>query len=204
MPIETMTDHTIWLTIAVFLPLVGVLALFFINRRDEQTIKAVGIITALATFAVSLYVLSRFDFDNAQKLQFFADHQWIEFIRANYTIGLGDQPAAVRAVQFHHARRDDLHVGQHAGGGQPESVHRPHPRPPGRHGRDLRRPGPDPLLRLLRDRPPADVLHDRRLGRREPHVRLAEVLPLHDVRVGADARRLPGAVLPDRRAELLV
>ena len=88
MPIETMTDHTIWLTIAVFLPLVGVLALFFINRRDEQTIKAVGIITALATFGASLYVLSRFDFDNAQKLQFFADHEWIEFIRANYTIGL--------------------------------------------------------------------------------------------------------------------
>src|SRR5262245_42912803 len=88
MPIETMTDHTIWLTIAVFLPLVGVLALFFINRRDEQTIKAIGIVTALATFAVSLYVLSRFDFDNAQKLQFFADHEWIEFIRANYTIGL--------------------------------------------------------------------------------------------------------------------
>ncbi len=88
MPIETMTDHTIWLTIAVFLPLVGVLALFFINSRDEQTIKAVGIITALATFGASLYVLSRFDFDNAQKLQFFADHEWIEFIRANYTIGL--------------------------------------------------------------------------------------------------------------------
>ena len=88
MPIETMTDHTIWLTIAVFLPLVGVLALIFIDRRDEQTIKAVGIATAAATFLASLYVLARFDFDNAQRLQFFADHEWIEFIRANYTIGL--------------------------------------------------------------------------------------------------------------------
>jgi NADH-quinone oxidoreductase subunit M len=88
MPIETMTDHTIWLTIAVFLPLVGVLALIFIDRRDEQTIKAVGIATASATFLASLYVLARFDFDNAERLQFFADHQWIEFIRANYIIGL--------------------------------------------------------------------------------------------------------------------
>ena len=88
MPIETMTDHTIWLTIAVFLPLVGVLALIFIDRRDEQTIKAVGIATAAATFLASLYVLARFDFDNAERLQFFADHEWIEFIRSNYTIGL--------------------------------------------------------------------------------------------------------------------
>jgi NADH-quinone oxidoreductase subunit M len=88
MPIETVTDHTIWLTIAVFLPLVGVFALIFIDRRDEQTIKAVGIATAAATFLASLYVLSRFDFDNAQRLQFFADHKWIEFIRANYTIGV--------------------------------------------------------------------------------------------------------------------
>jgi NADH-quinone oxidoreductase subunit M len=88
MPIETMTDHTIWLTIAVFLPLVGVLALIFIDRSDEQTIKAIGIFTAAATFLASLYVLARFDFDNAERLQFFADHQWIEFIRANYIIGV--------------------------------------------------------------------------------------------------------------------
>jgi NADH-quinone oxidoreductase subunit M len=88
MPIETMTDHTIWLTVAVFLPLVGVLALVFIDRRDERTIKAVGIATAALTFLASVYVLTRFDFDNAERLQFFADHVWIEFIRANYTIGI--------------------------------------------------------------------------------------------------------------------
>jgi NADH-quinone oxidoreductase subunit M len=86
--IETMTDHTIWLTIALFVPLVGVAALVFVDHRDEQTIKAIGIGTAAVTFAASLYVLARFDFDNAEKLQFFADHQWIEFVRSNYTIGL--------------------------------------------------------------------------------------------------------------------
>ena len=89
MPIETMTDHTIWLTIAVFLPLVGVVALIFIDRRrraDDQGASASP--RRPATFLASLYVLARFDFDNAQRLQFFADHEWIEFIRANYTIGL--------------------------------------------------------------------------------------------------------------------
>jgi NADH-quinone oxidoreductase subunit M len=88
MPIETLTDHTVWLTLAVFFPLVGVAALLFVNRTDERAIKAVGIATAAATFLLSLYVLARFDFDNAERLQFFADHEWIEFIRANYTIGL--------------------------------------------------------------------------------------------------------------------
>ena len=60
----------------------------------------------------------------------------------------------------------------------------------------VRRPGPDPLLRLLRGRPAPDVLHDRRVGRRAAPVRLDQVLPLHAVRLGADDRRLPGAVLP--------
>jgi NADH-quinone oxidoreductase subunit M len=86
--IETMTDHTAWLTIAVFLPLVGVLAILFVPRDDEDTIKGLGILTAAATFAASLYVLGRFDFDQAEKLQFFADAEWIEFIRSNYTIGV--------------------------------------------------------------------------------------------------------------------
>ena len=117
MPIETMTDHTIWLTIAVFLPLVGVLALIFIDRRDEQTIKAVGIATAAATFLASLYVLARFDFDNAERLQFFADHEWIEFIRANYTIGLDGISLPLFVLSsFITLRGADLHVGQHARG----------------------------------------------------------------------------------------
>jgi NADH-quinone oxidoreductase subunit M len=86
--IETITDHSIWLTIAVFLPVVGSAVIMFVPRDEEDAIKGLGILTAAATFAVSLYVLSRFDFDRAESLQFFADHEWIEFIRSNYTIGL--------------------------------------------------------------------------------------------------------------------
>jgi hypothetical protein len=48
-----------------------------------------------------------------------------------------------------------------------------------RHGRNVRGPGPDLVLRLLRTGAAADVLHDRRLGWRESPVRVAEVLPLH-------------------------
>ena len=48
--------------------------------------------------------------------------------------------------------------------------------------------GPHPVLRVLRGRPAADVLHDRRVGRRAAPVRLDQVLPLHAVRLGADDR----------------
>ena len=65
--------------------------------------------------------------------------------------------------------------------------------------------GPHPLLRLLRGRAAADVLHDRRVGRRAAPVRVDQVLPVHAVRLGADDRLLPGAVLPvDRCASTAV
>ena len=112
------------------------------------------------------------------------------------------QPAALHPVDGGHVPRRDLHVGQHARRRQPEVVPDADARAAGRHGRHVHRPGPDPVLRVLRGRAAADVLHDRRVGRRAAPVRLAQVLPLHDVRLGADARRLPRAVLPDRRREL--
>ena len=86
--IDTISDHSIWLTVATFLPLVGVSVIVLIPREEERTVKLVGILTAAATFVAGLVVLSQFDFDNAGSLQFFADHQWIEFIHSNYTIGL--------------------------------------------------------------------------------------------------------------------
>ena len=55
------------------------------------------------------------------------------------------------------------------------------------HERHVRGPGPHPVLRLLRGRAAADVLHDRRVGRRAAPVRVDQVLPVHDVRLGADA-----------------
>src|SRR5262249_22747056 len=58
-----------------------------------------------------------------------------------------------------------------------------------RAGGRLPRAGPVPVLRFLGSLPGADVLPDRILGARPPHLRRGEVLPLHDGRLGADARR---------------
>ena len=88
MPIETISDASLWLPLATFAPLIGVLALVFWPKDDENGIKLVGIATAAVTFVLGIVVLTQFDFDQSDKLQFFADHQWIEFVRSNYTVGL--------------------------------------------------------------------------------------------------------------------
>ena len=85
---------------------------------------------------------------------------------------------------------------------QPEGVPRADPAARDGHDRHVRRPGPHPLLHLLRGRPAPDVLHDRRLGRAQPRIRVDQVLPVHAVRLGPDAAELPGPLLPVEGAHL--
>jgi NADH-quinone oxidoreductase subunit M len=76
------------LSLGTFLPLLGVLAMVFIPKGNERDIKAVGLITALATLAVGIYTLIQFDYDKADHLQFHTTNTWIAPIKATYTIGL--------------------------------------------------------------------------------------------------------------------
>ena len=85
---EVITDQNWLLSVGVFLPLVGVLVMMFVPRGEEMLHKQIALVTSLATFAVGVYTLTQFDFDQADKLQFFADTEWIEAIRSNYTVGL--------------------------------------------------------------------------------------------------------------------
>ena len=112
-----------------------------------------------------------------------------------------DLVAAARAVRLHHGAVRHLLVEPLPGAAQPEGIPRARVDPRGRHERHVRRAGSHPLLRVLRDRAAPDVLHDRRLGRPEPAVRVDQVLPVHAVRLGPDAAELPCAVLPGRHAD---
>ena len=76
------------LSVGTFLPLVGVIVMLFIPKADEQLHKLVALVTALATLGVGFFTLTQFDFDQAGKLQFFAETEWIKVISSNYTIGL--------------------------------------------------------------------------------------------------------------------
>ena len=86
---NNLTDSNWVLSLGTFLPLLGaVVIMFFTSKDDDQTPKVIGIVTAAATLAVGVYTLIQFDYDQADRLQFFVDAEWIEVISSGYTIGL--------------------------------------------------------------------------------------------------------------------
>ena len=85
---EVLTDQNWLLSVGVFLPLVGVLVMLFIPGGEVRLHKQIALLTSLATLGVGIYTLTQFDYDQAEKLQFFADTEWIEAIRASYIVGV--------------------------------------------------------------------------------------------------------------------
>jgi NADH-quinone oxidoreductase subunit M len=85
---EVLSDHNWVLTVGTFLPLVGVLIMLFIPKTDEVLSKSVAIATAAATLAVGIFTLIKFNYDNADKMQFAADAEWISVIKSSYLIGI--------------------------------------------------------------------------------------------------------------------
>ena len=149
----------------MFLPVAGLVVMGFIPRTEEQLLKVVALLTALAA-RPSASSLATFDYDKAGTLQFYVNEPWIDAIQSRFIMGCdGEQPAALHPDDGHHAPVHHLQLEPHPRAGQHEGIPHADPAPAGRQGH-VRGPGPHPVLRLLRDRPVADVLHDRRLGRR--------------------------------------
>ncbi len=84
-----LTENTWLLSLGTFFPLIGAFAIMFgTSKDDERTPKIIGIATAAITLVIGIYTLVQFDFDQAARLQFFVDAEWIEVISSGYTIGL--------------------------------------------------------------------------------------------------------------------
>ncbi len=83
-----LTDQNWVLSVGVFLPLAGVLVMMFIPKGDDYTVKLVAVLTALATLGVGVYTMVKFDYDQAEKLQFAANTKWIDVIHSRYIVGL--------------------------------------------------------------------------------------------------------------------
>ncbi len=75
------------LSIVTFFPLVGVIALFFIDRENVALQKAVTLVVAIIDFLLSLYLLVYFD-PNEPGFQFVERYKWIESIGASYILGI--------------------------------------------------------------------------------------------------------------------
>ena len=75
------------LPVGVFLPVVGILVLAVIPRAEEQLMKIVALLTALATAAIGIVTLASFDYDRAGTLQFYVNEPWIDAIHSRFIMG---------------------------------------------------------------------------------------------------------------------
>jgi NADH-quinone oxidoreductase subunit M len=76
------------LSLATFIPMVGMAIILAIPRAKEELIKQVTLVATAVTLAVGVVILFRFDYDAADKLQFSVNKSWIDVISSRYHMGL--------------------------------------------------------------------------------------------------------------------
>jgi NADH-quinone oxidoreductase subunit M len=76
------------LTLAVFIPLIGMVLVLLIPRVHETAIKVTALGTAVLTGAVGIGILADFNYEASGKLQFKANEEWIPFINSRYQVGI--------------------------------------------------------------------------------------------------------------------
>jgi NADH-quinone oxidoreductase subunit M len=75
------------LTLAVFIPIVGMVIVLSIPKAEENLIKVVTLLTTLLTAAVGIGILANFNLDDGH-LQFQANERWIDVINSRYHVGI--------------------------------------------------------------------------------------------------------------------
>lgn len=75
------------LTLIVFIPLVAVLILLFVNKEDTGTIKSVSVGAAGLSLLISLVLLVRFD-SMEPGMQFTETFAWVPIFNINYQMGV--------------------------------------------------------------------------------------------------------------------
>ena len=75
------------LTLAVFVPLVGMAIVLLIPKAEEELIKVVALLTSLITLAVGIGIMADFNYD-LPGLQFVVNKEWIPVIHSRYHMGI--------------------------------------------------------------------------------------------------------------------
>ncbi|HMF82096.1 MAG TPA: NADH-quinone oxidoreductase subunit M [Acidimicrobiia bacterium] len=75
-------------TLAVFLPAAGMVIVLAIPKTQERLLKLTTLATTLATLAVGVAMLARFDYDRTGALQFQVNKSWIDVIHSRYHMGV--------------------------------------------------------------------------------------------------------------------
>ncbi len=75
------------LSITIFFPILGALALFLVNKENTQAIKLIGFCTSALTFVISLYLYLWFD-AAAPGFQFKEYALWVPSLNIGYYVGI--------------------------------------------------------------------------------------------------------------------
>ena len=76
------------LTLAVFLPAVGVVVMLAIPKQQELALKVTALAAALGSLGIGIYLLCAFDYNRSGELQFVVDKPWIDVIHSRYILGI--------------------------------------------------------------------------------------------------------------------
>ncbi|MGH2806773.1 MAG: complex I subunit 4 family protein [Actinomycetota bacterium] len=75
-------------SLATFLPMVGVIVLLFLPNSDERLLKITGAVFAFLALVAGVLVAVRFDYGNSGAIQFDTSLEWIPQIDARYHVGV--------------------------------------------------------------------------------------------------------------------
>jgi NADH-quinone oxidoreductase subunit M len=76
------------LTLAIFLPAVGLAVILLLPKAEEAAAKTVALVTTLATLGVGIGIAADFNYDQSGRLQFLVNEPWIDVIKSRYHLGL--------------------------------------------------------------------------------------------------------------------
>ena len=182
-----------YLSLLLFLPLVGALLVLFVPKQNENAIRWIANVVTLVGFVVSMPLWFWYNPQNPD-FQFVERMPWIPSVGAEYFLGvdgfstllillttlIGVDRDAVVVDRDHRAGEGVLHLPAGAAD---------------RHARRVHVARLPAVLPVLGSDAGADVLPHRHLGQRQPALLGDQVLPLHPGRQRRDAARDPGALL---------
>ena len=76
------------ISLMVFLPLVGALAMLVVPKAKEQFHKVVALAASLVVGFIGILLMTNFDYDASGSLQYVVDKAWIPIINSRYIVGI--------------------------------------------------------------------------------------------------------------------
>ncbi|MSZ94144.1 MAG: NADH-quinone oxidoreductase subunit M, partial [Actinobacteria bacterium] len=76
------------ISLMVFGPLVGALAMLVVPKAKEQFHKVVALAASLVVGFIGILLMTNFDYDAGGRLQFVVDKAWIPIINSRYIVGI--------------------------------------------------------------------------------------------------------------------